>query len=240
MPVVIPVTGGYVAVIDDADAELVLRHKWRAATHGRYAQTNVGKRTVFMHRLIMAPPEGFETDHVDGDGLNNKRDNLRLATRSQNRANNHSQVRNKHGFRGVIQTARGYFYGRVNKYGKQHFTASFNTPEAASIARNRLAIQLYGEFVPPSEAPQPGIVLCARRGFPGVVSSGAGRFYGRVLKSGHHHYTALFDNPEDAALARCVLVASLASMLAESPAPAPRAVQPDLLAALAAGQDGAA
>lgn len=94
MPVYIQLTKGAVAVVDETDAPLVIgEYRWQLNSKGphRYAQTrmliNGRRRTVQMHRIIMSAPSGMSVDHIDGDGLNNCRSNLRLVSRGQNRAN---------------------------------------------------------------------------------------------------------------------------------------------------------
>ena len=95
MAVYIPLTRGARAIVDDADAALVLRYRWQLWTGkngDRYAVTHIRegdrRRFLSMHRLIMGEPVGMLVDHMDRDGLNNRRStNLRIATRGQNRAN---------------------------------------------------------------------------------------------------------------------------------------------------------
>src|SRR5262245_35202767 len=89
----VPLTRGKVALIDDADYELVSRFKWHAQRGGYgntyYAVTNIrlpdGKWTALRMHVLLLGHKGI--DHIDGDGLNNQRSNLRLATQSQNSAN---------------------------------------------------------------------------------------------------------------------------------------------------------
>lgn len=87
-PIAIPVSQGNVAYVDEADAEVVLRHRWYVLTVKRsltqYARTKISGKTVYLHRLIMNPSEGLEVDHIDGNGLNNVRSNLRLTSHSDN------------------------------------------------------------------------------------------------------------------------------------------------------------
>lgn len=91
----IPLTRGFVAQIDDDDAELVQQHgPWAAGEFGRpglwYAFTNVkteqGWRVLYMHRLLMDAQRGQIVDHVDDDGLRNNRENLQFLTHAQNLA----------------------------------------------------------------------------------------------------------------------------------------------------------
>ncbi|GFE20135.1 HNH endonuclease [Streptomyces nigrescens] len=86
----IEIEQGHSALIDLADKEFVAPYHWHLL-HGHsgklyaYAQTKSGP--VYMHRLIARTPTGRETDHINGDGLDNRRSNLRIATCSQNLAN---------------------------------------------------------------------------------------------------------------------------------------------------------
>lgn len=111
----VSLTQGYEAIIDAADVPLIAPFKWYAvvarrkdgtvrtvyaarsrATHGKEAQ-----KTINMHRVIADTPDGMETDHKDGNGLNNRRENLRNATREQNHHNTRTPAHNSSGFKGV-------------------------------------------------------------------------------------------------------------------------------------------
>ncbi|MDP3066624.1 MAG: HNH endonuclease, partial [Methanobacteriaceae archaeon] len=94
----IELTQGKVALIDDEDYDWLSQWKWcaRKGKHTYYATRNVylgifdGKektKTIWMHRLVAGTREGFVTDHVDGDGLNNQRENLRECSNRQNMQN---------------------------------------------------------------------------------------------------------------------------------------------------------
>lgn len=84
----IAVSGGLVAKVDDIDFERVARHKWqKLSVRGSlttYARTTVSKKTVYLHRMILDAPTGMEVDHIDGDGLNNTRQNLRVVSHQKN------------------------------------------------------------------------------------------------------------------------------------------------------------
>lgn len=86
---IITLYGGAQALVDDEDAGLLRRSSWQIQISGtlRYARRSTGPRgntTVYMHREIMRPPDGMVVDHIDGNGLNNQRSNLRVVTHSQN------------------------------------------------------------------------------------------------------------------------------------------------------------
>jgi len=102
-----------------------------------------GRRLVQMHRLIMGFPEGF-VDHINGDGLDNRRANLRLATRSQNRAN--SRPRGRSGLKGVygMPGQRWQAWGGVDS--TKVYLGTFDDPNHAAAAYDRWAIVAHGEF----------------------------------------------------------------------------------------------
>ncbi len=105
----IPLTRGYLAVIDAEDAPLVSGYNWfvqvqpngLAYAFRMSARSEGARRMIAMHRVIAGDPKGLEIDHRDGDGLNNRRGNLREATRLQNQYNRRLNVNNTSGYRGV-------------------------------------------------------------------------------------------------------------------------------------------
>ena len=111
MSVAVPLTHGKVAIIDEQDAERVLRYNWFVmGDRNIYAAADIqnpdGKHELWMlHRFILQPPLGVQVDHRDGDGLNNCRSNLRLASRNQNTQNLRRPKNNKSGFKGVSWSA---------------------------------------------------------------------------------------------------------------------------------------
>lgn len=88
--------GDHVVLIDEADVALIATHAWYVLrTKGKsYAYTFIKRRITYMHRLLAGVDDGLEVDHKNGDGLDNRRLNLRSATHAQNTAN-----RGKSGFR---------------------------------------------------------------------------------------------------------------------------------------------
>jgi len=94
----IPLTQGKYALVDDEDFEKLIKHKWHLAKCYNTFYAKRGFRvkgnykhsiTQFMHRVILNTPSGFETDHIDGNGLNNQKSNLRITTRRTNGQNRH-------------------------------------------------------------------------------------------------------------------------------------------------------
>src|ERR1700745_3514525 len=98
----IPLTQGKVALVDDEDYELVAQYKWHAhVTWDKkwYAKTHSGKLT--MHKFLLNPPSDMEVDHVNGDGLDNRRQNLRICNSTQNKGNMRKQDGRSSIYKGV-------------------------------------------------------------------------------------------------------------------------------------------
>lgn len=116
-------------------------------SNGSYPYTSVDGKTVYLHRLVMRAPAGLEVDHINGDRLDNRRKNLRLATRSQNEANKGVPARNTSGFKGVSlfkPTGRFSAYIEVNQ--KKRHLGYYTTAKEAALAYNRAAVDAFGEF----------------------------------------------------------------------------------------------
>ena len=152
----VPLTRGYEAVIDAADVPLVEGRNWYAKqrTHTVYAcrsQWSGGADvTVRMHRVIAAAPDGMDVDHIDGDGLNNRRSNLRHATRSENNCNRRAALKNASGLKGVSwNKANKKWLAQIRFHKQKKHLGYFNTPEEAHAAYCAAANVLHGEYARP-------------------------------------------------------------------------------------------
>lgn len=150
-------TMGYEAIIDVEDVPLVAGYNWCAVVRPRsvYAASTLrrdGKqRIILMHRAIMGGPDGIEVDHINGDGLDNrKRDktnNLRLATKSQNQCNSRNRADNTSGRKGVSwHKQRGKWAAQIALDGKKQHLGLFETIEQAAIAYAEASARLHGKF----------------------------------------------------------------------------------------------
>lgn len=142
-------------VIDAADLDLVLdgRGRWRAdPCDGKlYVARNEGPRPereyVFLHRFLLGlqKGDGRLCDHVNGDGLDNRRSNIRLATGTQNCANRGPNAKNP-GFKGVDARPNGRFRASIGIAGGTRYLGTFAEAEAAARAYDDAARAAYGEF----------------------------------------------------------------------------------------------
>lgn len=143
----IPLTQGKYAVVDDSDYKLVSGYKWYF--DGKYARRRDYKsgKQIRMHRQILGDSMQLEVDHANGDGLDNRRSNIRICTRSQNGMNKKIQRNNTSGYRGVSWWSHGNKWKatiRINKKPK-HVLYSKDPKEAAE-AYNKAALEHYGQF----------------------------------------------------------------------------------------------
>jgi hypothetical protein len=146
----IPLNRGLTAIVDDADYEILSRHRWCVPPAGKrpYALRTVGDtgRRLAMHRVILNAPDGLQVDHINGDGLDNRRSNLRLATNAQNLQNQKRRSTNTSGYKGVSLYRDGRWSARIRANGRRVFLGYFATPELAHAAYCAAAEKYHGEF----------------------------------------------------------------------------------------------
>jgi hypothetical protein len=149
----VPLTRGYEAVIDAADVPLVDGFNWSAVVRKQtvYAVGSIcdGQkwRNTRMHRVILGGAGGLEVDHIDGNGINNRRGNLRVATHAQNTRNQRTHSDNASGFKGVSwDKAARKWRADITLNGLRRNLGRFATPEAAHAAYVVASEDLHGEF----------------------------------------------------------------------------------------------
>jgi hypothetical protein len=151
---IVPLTRGMVAVIDADDFILVAPYRWSAIKIGdrwyatRSRRVDEGRGIVMMHQQIMGDvPGGMMIDHEDLDGLNNRRSNLRVASKAENMANRTAQQNNSNGWKGVHWSSRrNRWIAQICHERQRRFIGHFHTAEDAARAYDEAARELHGEF----------------------------------------------------------------------------------------------
>ena len=145
----IQLTKGYTTAIDVADVALAEGRNWCSliAPHTVYAQGKINNKTVFLHRLLLGFPSGLDVDHIDGDGLNNRRSNLREATRSQNLRNQRVSKDSASGLKGITwYPDRAKWGARIKVDGRRLWLGLYETPESAHAAYVAASAEHHAEF----------------------------------------------------------------------------------------------
>lgn len=141
----IPLTDGGYAYVDAADYDWLNQWKWHLS--GGYAARREENKTIFMHHLILPPPQGRVTDHIDGNRVNNCRWNLRSVTRTQNMQNKRKHAGSSSQFKGVFYNrGRHKWFAKVRCGGQYHRRGYFDIEEEAARAYDHLAVEWFGEF----------------------------------------------------------------------------------------------
>ena len=145
------------------------RYRWRSrrvqpTSRTAYAAASIGGERRSLHRLILGLEEGdpLQGDHANGDGLDNRDENLRVADGCQNAANKRRCLTNKAGFKGVNWHHRGQCWqARIKHRGVRHHLGSFRDLHDAAFAFGVATVALNGPFarsdaIPPWAMPGPG------------------------------------------------------------------------------------
>lgn len=139
----IPLTQGKYALVDDEDYEYLSQWKWQYHPKG-YATR---RGSIKMHRIINQTPIGMVTDHINGDGLDNRKLNLRSCTQAQNTMNRRLGRNSKSGYKGVVWREKSKdFVVYINANGKRIWLKTYHALEDAVKAREEAEIKYHGEF----------------------------------------------------------------------------------------------
>lgn len=178
MSVAIPLTRGQSALVDDSDFHIVANQKWYALWSEEaqtfYAARSGGRANgkrilILMHRLITGTTERtIHVDHKNHIGTDNQRSNLRVCTPSLNGGNRRSRI-GKSKFKGVSwDSKRKKWLAELKTKGKRLFLGRHDSEEAAALAYNRSASEVFGEFAFLNSIP------CEVNDVSGSESSGSG------------------------------------------------------------------
>ena len=154
-----PRIGGSVAVlISECDVPFFMSQRWYANTNqsGSHWLSGGKRGHVYFHRAILNAPEGIEVDHINGDGWDNRRENLRLCNSSQNKMNQGKhylpkKIAHPKGgykssvYKGVWWDKKGW-NAKIYAHGRKEWLGRFKTDVEAALAYNEAARRLHGEF----------------------------------------------------------------------------------------------
>lgn len=147
----IQMTQGFEAIIDADMVPVVSAFNWwpKKDKRSTYARTreNYKSETIYLHRLILGAPENLQVDHKNCNGLDNRKENLRLATHQQNMHNCRPQINNSSGFKGVKKhKGSGKWVASITLNNETIYLGIFPTAELASDAYVLASENLHGEF----------------------------------------------------------------------------------------------
>jgi hypothetical protein len=136
------------ALVDEGDFLILNAHRWseyKGYSHRSSREDGICIR-YSMHREIINAPPGVEVDHINGDRLDNRRSNLRLATRAQNAANKVNRLGSISGYRGVFPTRGGKWQSMITFNQKQLYIGTFEDPVMAAMWYDEWARSYFGEY----------------------------------------------------------------------------------------------
>lgn len=151
----ITLTQNQVALVDNSDFEELNKYKWFANKLGNtfYAvrtskKDSEGKtKTILMHRVIMSNPEGFDVDHIDSNGLNNQKKNLRVCTHSENTRNRGVQKNSTSKLKGVTWNKTGKkWQSQIKVEGKYIYLGIFEDKIEAYEAYCKACVKYHGDY----------------------------------------------------------------------------------------------
>lgn len=140
---------GVSAIVDDDDYPKVLPFKWRVqkGKYTQYAVCTIKGKPVLMHRFILCATSRYEvTDHKNGNGLDNRKENIRICSFQENNFNKKGYKNNALGIKGVNKCGVKTWQARITHNKKTIYLGVFNSKHEAAIAYNEKAKELQGEF----------------------------------------------------------------------------------------------
>lgn len=142
-----------IAIVDNDNYERLNRFKWYANYDGYnwYARRKINidgkQKTIYMHREVMNVPKGVFIDHINGDSLDNRRENLRFCTNQQNQCNRDAQKNNKLGIKGIrLHEARKKFEARIKVNGKSIYLGYYTNLDDADSVYRKAEEKYFGKF----------------------------------------------------------------------------------------------
>lgn len=136
---------GKYAIVDDNDFEWLSQWKWHYGGRGYAVRTINRSEKIYMHRVVLKNPPGYESDHINMDRLDNRRGNLRICTVKQNQRNRGLMKTNTSGFKGVYFRGK-YRYKKWAVYIMGKFLGGFENKLDAAKRYNECVREYHGEF----------------------------------------------------------------------------------------------
>lgn len=139
-----------VVIIDDEDYERVISKKWHLQPNGYAYRAQKYKNSrkcygIYMHRFIMNAEKGQSVDHINGNRLDNRKENLRFCTYSQNHMNRKKSEGRHSKYKGVTKNKNSW-QAQIRKDSKSLYLGMFKTEEEAAKKYNEVAREMFGEF----------------------------------------------------------------------------------------------
>lgn len=212
----IPLTQNEYAIVDEDDYERVSQYRWTLRVHdgGRYKYAlhragHAGKKgRMLMHRFIMDAPPGMVVDHINHDGLDNRKSNLRVVTSDDNMKNRRSNRGSRVQYKGVTYAPkRGVWLAEIRADGDRMYLGQYSDPKEAALAYDRAARTLHGEFgylnfpdIEQGELVYRSLPARSRHGYRGIYKNGSG-WGAEIRHKGQRYYLGCFSTAEEAAMA---------------------------------------
>lgn len=139
------------AKVSNEDYKLCCQYTWwvRNSDKYTYPMTTIGNKSVALHRVVLGlvdAPKTTYVDHINGDRLDNTRENLRICNNAQNQWNTPKKANSKQKYKGVRKTKSGKYEARIRYKGERFRLGVYPTIEEAVRVYNDKALELHGEF----------------------------------------------------------------------------------------------
>jgi hypothetical protein len=171
MPQHIPLTRGYAALVDDSDYDLVRQSKWLyvgSGYAGRFVTIDGKKKLLYLHRFLLNAQPDQRIDHINGDRLDCRRENLRLVTLYQNQQNRKCPAHSTSGRKGVCwHRKQGKWHVRISVNGTRMHLGYHDDLETATLLYDAAARHFFNGYARPNYPDQPtppeiGLLLAQR------------------------------------------------------------------------------